>query len=244
MAEYKEGITLITPTGDRQLAFERCEYYINRQTVKPDQWIISDDSSSDPTRPILSFRQSLNQEIYTRPYSPNQKKSFTGNILNCLAHIKYDKIFVIEDDDWVHPRYIERSLERIRDFDLIGQPYAIYYNIAQQRWRKNMNDKRASFCETVFRSNCIPIVQEACAVRNSAFVDAKLWRHPTPTKRLFGDERLVVGLKGLPGRSGIGIGHRCGPSYKYDPKWKKLKELIGKEDAQFYIDLKKRGIIK
>ena len=239
MAEYKEGITLITPTGDRQLAFERCEYYINRQTVKPDQWIISDDSKDSSSEPILSFIFSLRQEIYTRPFSTNKAKSFTGNLLNCLSHVKYDKILVIEDDDWYHPRYIEQSLIRIRDFDLIGQPYAMYYNVAKQTWRMQMNDKRASFCETVFRSNCIPIIQEACAVRNSAFVDSRLWRHPTPRSCLFSDERLCVGLKGLPGRSGIGIGHRC-KTYKHDPKWKKLKELIGKEDAQFYIDLKEK----
>ena len=56
-------------------------------------------------------------------------------------------------------------------------------------------------------------------------------------KALFQDKRYCVGIKGMPGRAGIGIGHRPGSSYCSDPYWRKLVEFIGQEDAQYYIDL-------
>ena len=41
---YKEGVTLLTPTGDRQIALSRCEFYMKRQSYSgPLQWLVADD---------------------------------------------------------------------------------------------------------------------------------------------------------------------------------------------------------
>ncbi len=235
MTEYKDGITIITPTGSRQTAMTRCEYYMSRQTVQPDQWVISDDG-------LETMKYTLGQEIYTRPFSLNKAKSFTGNVINCISHIKYNKILIFEDDDFYHPTYIERMVQRLQNFDLVGQPLAIYYNVAKQKWRQNQNEDRASFCETAFRSILIPSLEKACQLRSSAFIDARLWKLQI-RKALFSDERLCIGIKGMPGRKGVGIGHRPGPTYRYDPKWHKLIDLIGMEDAKYYMNLKIEGKI-
>lgn len=236
MDKYLEGITIITPTGNRQTAISRCEYYMSRQTVQPDQWVISDDGDNT-TNYTLPY-----QEVYTRPFHPDKAKSFTGNLLNCLSHIKYNKILVIEDDDWYHPTYIEKMMRRLSSCDLAGQPNTIYYNVAKQLWRQNQNTNRASLCETVFRSKLLPTIEKLCQQRKSAFVDSRIWNLEV-RKRLFSDERLCIGLKGMPGRKGIGVGHRPGPSYKKDPNWHKLIDLIGPEDADYYINLKRKGHI-
>jgi len=43
-----------------------------------------------------------------------------------------------------------------------------------------------------------------------------------------------VGIKGLPGRSGIGMGHRAEIRMTPDPEFVKLKELIG-DDYMYYL---------
>ena len=95
--------------------------------------------------------------------------------------------------------------------------------------------------ETAFRSAVIPSVENCCKLRSSAFVDSRLWKMKI-RKSLFADRRLVVGIKGMPGRKGIGVGHRPGYTYIRDQNWLKLRQLIG-GDANYYIQLKKDGVI-
>ncbi len=242
MVTYQDGITVITPTGDRPFCLRRCQYYLERQTLLPDEWIVADDGIKKSAK-FLDTPLCL-QTIDVKTNS-DKKRSFTGNLLAIIPQIKFNKIVVFEDDDWYHPNYIERTIQRLSDCLICGQSRALYYNVRLKRYRTNGNDNRASFCETAFRSELLCKLKKYCYPRTSAFVDARLWNHAKKNglpNRLFQDKRLCVGIKGMPGRTGIGIGHRPPThSYIHDPKWKKLKELIGEEDAQFYIDLHKAG---
>jgi len=229
---YKPGITVITPTGYRAEALERCAFYISRQTIQPNEWVICDDGP-DNSPPIS------HPSIYLkRPSTDNKAKSFTGNVLNCLAHVSYDHVFIFEDDDWYHPRYIEHYMEHFKDVLLLGEKKAFYYNVKLRKYRVNGNTDRASFCQTAFKSSFICKVMKLCEKkRDSAFVDARIWKYARengiPNRLL--DTRLCIGIKGMPGRKGIGIGHRPGGSFTSDRNWEVLKHRIG-EDAQYYID--------
>ena len=233
-------ITVFTPTGDRPLALERCKFYLERQTIKPDQWVIVDDGAKKSAR---NFETSFTIDLIERDPCKDQTKSFTGNLIAGIEKIKGDIVIIFEDDDWYHPQYIEKTLDRIREVSICGQPMAVYYNIKQRRYRINNNDWRASFCETAFRSELLPKLKNLCYPRNSAFVDSRLWAHCRGNGipyRLCQDGRFCIGIKGMPGRQGIGIGHRPGPSYKPDYKWKRLIQFIGKEDTLFYMNVYKK----
>jgi hypothetical protein len=47
------------------------------------------------------------------------------------------------------------------------------------------------------------------------------------------DTNTVVGIKGLPGRKGLGLGHRPDHRFTPDPDFAKLREWIG-ADAEHY----------
>lgn len=232
--EYKSGISIITPTGYRAQALERCAYYISRQTIQPNEWIICDDGPDN-------FPPIGHPSIYLkRPLTENKAKSFTGNVLNCLAHVNYHHVFIFEDDDWYSPHYIEHYMKNFPGNSLIGEAKAVYYNIKERKYRVNGNTNRASFCQTAFTSNFICKVKKLAELkRESAFLDARIWNYARENNVRFKllDTRFCIGIKGLPGRKGIGIGHRPGGSFHKDRDWEILKRRIGEDDAQYYIDL-------
>lgn len=233
-------IAILTPTGEREFCLNRCKYYIERQSHLPDYWIISDNGKIKTAKNVSSDK--VNTIHGEHPGHSNIGKSFTGNILNILSMIPDDVEYciVFEDDDWYHPSYIENTLDRLTNFDLVGMPYALYYNVRTRSYRKNNNEKRASLCETAFHVSVCEALAKCCHVkRESAFVDARLWEGKIfkGSKHLFADKRLVVGMKGLPGRKGVGIGHRA-PNYKKDLDFSYLRSIIGKEDALWYQQIK------
>lgn len=236
-------VTLITPTGDRPLAIERSIYYLERQTYDgPLQWIVADDGNVK----IDYTNKKVTPLIVKGNYPGNKALSFTGNLLRAISLVQYGNILIWEDDDWYSPVYIERTLERLRDVLITGEPEAVYYNVAKQRYRVNGNTKRSSLCQTAFKIDLLPKLKKYCENnRKSAFVDDRLWRHVRENHlpyKMFADGRLCIGIKGMPGRPGIGIGHRPGDSFKPDPEWNMLRKWIG-NDVDWYIDIKKKGLI-
>jgi len=57
--------------------------------------------------------------------------------------------------------------------------------------------------------------------------------------KLFSRRGLSVGIKGMPGRGGLGNGHAAGALKNADPGWEKLIEWLG-SDAHMYMDLAAR----
>jgi hypothetical protein len=231
-------ITVITPTGDRPDALDRLSFYLARQTIFPNYWVVSDDGK-EAYKPI---QPTMLHTIYNkRPSADNKAKSFTGNLLNCIALIPEETthVIIMEDDDWYHPKYIDITMRRFNGthYRLIGQNKTIYYQVDKCAWRQNGNKDRASLCETSLTMDLIPSLKKMCDLkRQSAFVDQRIWAYAKKAKIphfLFADKRYVIGIKGMPGRRGIGIGHRS-TSYRKDPYYEYLAKLIGQEDANWY----------
>ncbi len=233
--EQKREISIVTPTADREFCLKRLAYYLQRQTfVGTIQWIITDSGSKSFTKPIsLNFPC----EYEYLGHIKDSKQSFCKNMQNALSRVKYKKVLVMEDDDWYHPTYIEVMWERLHIKDLIGEIPATYYHIKDKSYRILPNTERASMCQMGFTEKVIPIIQHIIKQDSSnAFIDLKLWKYySSQFKRQLYNSRLSIGIKGMPGNSGIGIGHRIKDVHrKSDPDFRKLEKWIGKEDTDFY----------
>lgn len=226
---YKDGVTLITPTGDRQIAFSRCEYYIAIQTVLPQQWVIVDDGNSPTTFNNTSYHK------YIRKQPVHDKaKSLTTNIVCALPHIEYNKILIIEDDDYYAPEYIQQMVIRLSGkWDLVGEGLARYYNVRYRKYKTNNNRKSASLCQTALSSRILNALYTSCLKEGSSFVDTRLW-DKNVKKNVFEDTSNCIGIKGMPGRLGIGSGHRPSKNYREDKDLKKLKQWLPQESVDFY----------
>lgn len=221
----------------RPQAFALCEKYMARQTRQPDEWIVVDDG--EVKTPINLATTIIRPEIKWRPGANTQAR----NLLLALSQVKHDSIVsIIEDDDFITPDHL-MSLESCFDdsIDLVGQTGAVYYNISIRKWRTLGNIGHACFSQTVFRGSLIPLLENLLLNPPNLWHDYNFWQRcyyyrspwllPPPAK-------TAVGMKGMPGRSGIGVGHWSEHrEWVNDDNYVDLKALIGEEDAQAYINL-------
>jgi hypothetical protein len=226
-------VTLITPTSDRPFGLALAERWIARQTLPPDEWIVVDDGQTPtvPTMGQLHVRRA-------RELACSGAESLCRNLLAALPRITGDVVVIIEDDDWYKPTHLERITAQIarRGVMLAGDDQQRYYNVPQQMWRIFKN-RGASLCQTAFHCKLIPLVERVIREslrRNQYGIDALLWTQASPWMKSLERTQTVVGIKGLPGRVGLGIGHRPqGSLWKADPAGSQLRAWIGSDAAVY-----------
>jgi hypothetical protein len=219
------GVTVITCTGGRPEAFALLEKFMARQTYAGDiQWLVVDDCEP-------ATRCTMGQTVI-RPehrWSPGQNTQAL-NLLAALPHVTQDKVFFVEDDDFVPSDYLARMsvlFDSNPTWDVFGERPARYYNVASRACRQLRNRTHASLCQTAIRKECLSEFAKMCR-QNLKFIDIKLWE----CGGVFIDP-TVVGIKGMPGRPGIGMGHRPHAGWTPDPDLAQLRAWIG-DDADLY----------
>lgn len=225
----ENGVTLITPTGYRPEAFDLCKEYVWRQTYNgPLQWIIVDDGLPPmPFNPeIFEVRGTEITQIFPMPSWVPGQNTLARNLLAAIPAVKYDKIFFIEDDDWYAPDYLANQLAHMGDAPIVGETHAIYYNVERQLFVKLSNTAHASMCQTGINASVLPVLAKVCEVPRG--MDMQLWDALRPLGVLYESHRCI-GIKALPGRVGLGMGHRsvAQVGWAYDGEWRYLKSLIG-----------------
>jgi hypothetical protein len=239
-------IYLITPTGGRPGQFDICVRLMQQQTYPGDvTWIIVDDCIPTTTDIVKDdFRKNWHIiKTYPTPeWTPGQNTQFR----NMLAGIKtleenaqgknIEAIFIIEDDDYYKPTYLHEMTRRIGTFDIIGETNTIYYNVRFRKHLPMQNYQHSSLFQTAISIRAVRVLKNACnrpIDGNSFFIDINIWRE-IQNKLLFNGGNVAIGIKGMPGRFGLGGGH--------DDKWGQpdmsmnyLRSLIG-EDANLYSD--------
>lgn len=156
------------------------------------------------------------------------------NMEEALSRIEGDYILILEDDDYYAPTYIEEMVKLLSQADIVGEVNAKYYNLKIPGFRQMGNTHHASLAQTGITKDALPYLQ-AAVDSGELYFDIHLWRaafqHKIPM-RIFANKNLCVGMKGLPGRAGIGAGHRM-EGYRKDYGLEKLTEWLG-ADAEIY----------
>jgi len=169
----------------------------------------------------------------------NPIDNFLGNLDAAFRHVRGDAVVVCEDDDWYSRDYLMRYSTLLLSHDLVGQAGAVYYNLMSGRYWPCNNRRHASLCQTAMRSTHIPYVLESIAFlrgRRKAYLDLHLWRNlPANSPKLLRGNLLSVGMKGFPGKKGIGVGHQDDRG-TLDVKHMMLRKLV-ENDADTYIDM-------
>jgi hypothetical protein len=226
-------LTVLTCTADRPQAFELCKKYMARQTVKPFQWIILDDGDGAVT-------PAPGSEYYYLPHLHGNVSMLAKVKLAITSGIiKGDALVFWEDDDFYAPTWLEWCAKQLEQYNLVGEGRAIYYNVAYRNWTTHDNRGHASLCSTAIRTTMMATLLRVCNQLSNQFIDDPLWKAiDGETKKVFDPNqtglRQVVGMKGLPGRIGIGGGHSGKDQFWHeDYNLYHLQKLIG-EDAKNY----------
>ena len=138
------SIALITPTGGRPSQFNICELLMRRQTYPGKVvWIIIDDCDPVTSNNITAdFREGWT--IFKEYPNPRwrdglntQGRNLSVGINTLLTNYYEDEIegmFIIEDDDYYRPIYLEEMVRRLQGFRYAGEINTVYYNVFFRRY--------------------------------------------------------------------------------------------------------------
>lgn len=223
---------LLTATGARPEAWAICEHLMVKQDYAgPVTWVIIDDGPE--AQPITFERDGWQLKVgRTTPYWQPGQNTQARNLLEGLSVIPADaRVVVIEDDDWYAPSWLTTIDAALNRAELVGESPSRYYNMATRRGRQLHNNGHASLCCTAMRGQAIGKFRAACK-SNAKFIDMTLWRSHASRYLFRGNG--VVGIKGLPGRNGIGMGHSHNFNGQADPNGTLLRQWIG-DDVRYYL---------
>lgn len=293
----KGAVTVITCTGDRPEAFELCKKWMERQTRKPDQWVVVDDGKT-PIVPCDGM-----DYFYRMPSDKDPPHTLCRNLNIGLSLALYDNIIIMEDDDWYAPEYIEYMLGLLQRGDLVGIENLLFYNLISKGYNEKGRAKQPPLAQTAFTRKVFPAVQNLCRnaeqfpeIWNRGLIDVYLWqtseivgepiqkviltaslklanskvltkgmeftapnipaslirraqrnkgavfangvnRETFQKLRVVSPSRLVVGMKGVPGRKGLTSAQNPdNGKLRSDHDLKVLKSLIGR-DVGLYKDM-------
>lgn len=232
------NISVITPTGGRPLAFELCELWMSRQTLKPNQWIVVDDFE-------IPTKCTMGQTIIRREpfWTPSSGLTLQKNLEEALKIVNGDIILIMEDDDWYHQDYIKNMVRKFNqpNFEgqsshLIGAGLYVYYNINNFTYTFHNNIHHSSLSQVAFTKKLIKQINIILqAFPYVQFFDIKLWSFARCNKTVFLTKNpWCVGIKGLPGRPGVMDEHRKPAFFPDTKQLSQLTEWIGKDDLEIY----------
>jgi len=240
-------IALITPTGARPNQFNLCQFFMRRQTYLGKViWVIIDDAEPVSISQIdENFKPDWTiVKIYPKPswqlgQNTQSRNIETGiNILSQNFDLKdIEAIFIIEDDDYYRPIYLERMVDRFQQYKVLGEMNTVYYNVYFRTYFINRNTSHVSLFQLAFRPEMIPLF--ATCYREK-FIDFKFYEKlhaqffvHRGEVGFFNEGNLAIGMKGMPGRAGIGAGHGRLLNMHPDPQMIFLINQI-QDDAKHY----------
>jgi len=227
-------LTLLTATGCRPHAWAICERLMLEQDFDgPVRWVIVDDGEEPQA---IAFERPNWEIKVIRPatkWQPGMNTQASNLLIGLEAVDSFARLVVIEDDDTYQPEYLRAVNAWLDTHDLVGERKARYYNMHTRRYRQINNLQHASLCSTAMKGEAIKQFRAECKA-GSKFIDLDLWRKFSGRKALY-DTQLVVGMKGLPGRSGIGIGHKLDFRGQIDRDGSILRQWAG-GIAELYLD--------
>jgi hypothetical protein len=194
-------------TGSRPQAFALCNRWMSNQEYQGAvRWLVVDDGESPQTITLNRANWTI-EHIRPTPFWKPGQNTQARNILAGLSLVRpEDRLVIIEDDDYYAPGYLEAASAWLDHHDLAGEALARYYNVKSGLFLNCNNNGHASLCSTAMKGSAIIHFREVVE-RKLDFIDMTLWRTYQGMKQLY-SSRLCVGIKGLPGRAGIGAGHR------------------------------------
>ena len=252
---------VVTNTGGRPEALALCARWMTRQTYAGRvRWIVAHDIDlTDAEREALGAASARWEVETIRASWTWQRGRVTQAALlglalrrarECVAH--GEPVAIVEDDDYYPANYLRDVFGVAANCDprfaVVGFRHATYYNVRHRMYRHMRNADHASLCETAVVGAALDVLMSICAARaasrdRSTFIDIELWaragarkRHAEPVTML-GEGRpgtdRPLGIKGMPGRSGIGSGHAPGRNWARDPDGAWLAAAIGGDALEY-----------
>lgn len=195
-------LSVLTPTGARPEAFAKCVEHMQAQDYAgPVRWVIVDDGPGPMPTPEIDGWEivHIRPEPLWEPGQNTQRRNMMAGLDYCT-----DRIAIVEDDDQYAPEWLLTVDRWLDDDDLVGEGGSVYRNLKTGTVKECGNTKHASLCSTAVKGQAVEWLRQAC-LTGDKFIDIRLWENPG---KVYPHNGGVIGIKGYPGRPGIGVGHR------------------------------------
>jgi hypothetical protein len=225
------GVILITATGGRPECTALLAEYVARQTYAgPRLWLVADDC--DPPTPVPGADRIIRPPWRWRP-GQNTYGQNLRLLLEEARRAPMDRLLILEDDEWYGPDYVQTMSAALNDWPLVGEFAPRYYCVRTRTWRihdQRRHKKHSCLARTGLRRGRLWDKLAQTTVTAPTFYDRPLWAGESG--KLI-RKRMSVGMKGMPGRAGLGEGHAGHPRYAPDPSLNVLRQWLG-PDAGHY----------
>jgi hypothetical protein len=141
-----------------------------------------------------------------------------------------DAIFLMEDDDWYAPTYLETMLHewiKAGSPDIFGPNFTIYYHLMLKKYFKFDHDDRSSAMSTLIK----PDMDFPWCPDSEPYTDMHLWKVIQNKKLFKPDPFICIGIKHGIGLSGGQHHNTRIHRYKYELD---LKSFMDPESFRFY----------
>lgn len=227
--------TVLTCTGNRKHLIPQLKKYLDRQTVQPGQWLIIDDGEDKIPPEMIEGAD----RFFRDRTSESNQKNLIRSMLEVLIFVKYEKVIIMEDDDWYHPQYLEVMSNYLDQYDLAGQKNTYIYNVPAKAWYQSDCKEACTLGRTGFTKAVFNTIQETLP-KTRRMPDMAIWLNYEGNKIMLPpDPHLYVGIKGISNNAITKADHDPESSRlkNKDENFEDLRKLIGDEDAEFYINL-------
>ena len=177
-------IAVLSAIGGSPEGVERLERCMARQTRKPDLWVVVNDMDEHFPRgclPIAPYRR----------WKPGEKTVGRNYTLAMQAATGADA-FVLMEEDWYHPAYIESLLPMLKQDLATGYAPSLCYDIATKQWGRRKNICPAGHA-TAFSSTQAGMFLNACQAEH---IDNTFWGMAPNRMIVENDPVMVVHLRG------------------------------------------------
>jgi hypothetical protein len=175
--------------------------------------------------------------VRREPRSDDPRHTLLVNLKAAIPLIKGDKIVIIEDDEYYAPGYIEEMARRLDRHDVAGINHAKFYHLPSGGYCTNANTRHASLAQTSFKRSFLPALSRLLV--GDMYLDKRIWRAIGNRGCLFSDNDipLYLGMKGMPGRTGISVEHGVRIYRVKDTANRDMLRRWVPRDYQVYLDI-------
>lgn len=208
-----EKFALLTPNrgGEREQLLKFCREQVERFHFKAKHFVINQHPETEECDLV-----------------PRVKK---GIALAKSEGIEW--IVMIESDDYYPADYLDRIIPYMKDYDFIGDPLTIYYNLRNRTYAELPHPGRASLFTTSFRISALEGFN--FPPNHSPFLDIPLWEFARKKRRCKFLDSAAIGIKTGMGKTG-GKGHRMNLRNS-DPELKWIEANVDVDSFEFYKNL-------
>lgn len=228
---------VITPTGDRPEGFSLCVDYMNRQTRRPDMWLIVDDGTTDAVSSQLS-RVTVPYRVIRLP-ALRGSNTLLRNLGAALAEVPESAcVCVVEDDDWYPADYLATVYPLLLENDFVSIRECHYYHVPTRQYRLMHGTPTNG---DGWSGPAIPAIRAWVDSGIAPLFDNKFgqfWCGTSARHDAIPGHTVGFGT----GRAGVTSSHRIGknePGWTPDPAGDKLVEWVG-DDAWRYLGSRKK----